>query len=137
MNIHIHTHHTCLHICELFRCSDTWRREQKREKEEVDGLCPGSERRDTSTSPSSCLLTVHNEDDDVTPPLSLQNAALVAAVAAKPVMALIVALPMLVCTMTHRVTMITTNRQMSSKQSLAMWIGATTQATMMMGKMSV
>jgi len=41
----------------------------------VDGLCPGSEGGDTSASPSSYLLTVHDDDDDVTPLLSLQNAA--------------------------------------------------------------
>ena len=40
-----------------------------------DGLCPGSEARDTSPRPSSYLLTVHDDDDDVTPFLSLQNAA--------------------------------------------------------------
>jgi len=40
-----------------------------------DGLCPGSEGRDTSASLSSYLLTVHDDDDDVTPFLSLQNAA--------------------------------------------------------------
>ena len=31
---HTHTHNTCLHICELVRCSDIWRRGQKREREE-------------------------------------------------------------------------------------------------------
>jgi len=34
MNTHIHTHHTCLHMCELVKCSGIWRREQKREGEE-------------------------------------------------------------------------------------------------------
>jgi len=34
MNTHIHTHHTCLHICELVRCSGIWRREQRTEGEE-------------------------------------------------------------------------------------------------------
>ena len=38
------------------------------------GLCPGSEGCDTSAFPSSYLLTVHNNDDDVTLLLSL-NAA--------------------------------------------------------------
>jgi len=41
----------------------------------LDGLCPGSGGPDTSPSPSSYLLTVHDNDDDVTPLLSLQNAA--------------------------------------------------------------
>ena len=40
-----------------------------------DGLCPALKRCDTSTSPSSYLLTVHNNDVDVTPLRSLQNAA--------------------------------------------------------------
>jgi len=40
-----------------------------------DGLCPGFEGRATSASPSSYLLIVHNNDVDVTPLLSLQNAA--------------------------------------------------------------
>jgi len=44
-----------------------------RNSDVVDGLCPGSECRDTNTSPSSYLLTVHDDDDDVTPLLSLQN----------------------------------------------------------------
>ena len=39
-----------------------------------DGLCPSSESRDTSASPSSYLLTVHDDDNDVTPLFSLQNA---------------------------------------------------------------
>jgi len=40
-----------------------------------DGLCPGFEGRDTSASPSSYLLKVHDDDADVTPLLSLQNNA--------------------------------------------------------------
>jgi len=40
-----------------------------------DGLCPSSGGRDTSASPSSYLLTVHDNDDGITPLLSLQNAA--------------------------------------------------------------
>jgi len=44
---------------------------------------------------------------------------LVTAATAKIVMVLIMTFPMLVCTMTHRVTIITTTRQTSSKQSLA------------------
>ena len=40
-----------------------------------DVLCPGSEGCGTSASPLSYLLTVHDDDDDVTPLLSLQNAA--------------------------------------------------------------
>jgi len=34
MNTRTHTHHTCLHICELVRCSSIWRIEQKTEGEE-------------------------------------------------------------------------------------------------------
>jgi len=34
MKTRIHTHHTCLHICELVGCSGIWRRKQKREGEE-------------------------------------------------------------------------------------------------------
>jgi len=34
MNTHIHSHNTCLHICELVRFSDVWRRRQKRERKE-------------------------------------------------------------------------------------------------------
>jgi len=41
----------------------------------VDGLCPGSECRDTTASPSSYLLTVYGDDVDVTPLLFLLNAA--------------------------------------------------------------
>jgi len=41
----------------------------------VDGLCPSSGGRDTIASPSSYLLTVHDDDADVTPHLSLQNAS--------------------------------------------------------------
>jgi len=41
----------------------------------VDGLCTGSECRGNNASPSSYLLTVHDDNDDVTPLLSLQNAA--------------------------------------------------------------
>jgi len=62
---------------------------------------------------------------------------LVAAVTAKIVMVLIVVLPRLVCTMTHRVTMMTTTRRTSSKQSLAVWASARTRATTIMGWMSV
>jgi len=40
-----------------------------------DGFCPSFEDRDTSASPSSYLLTVHDDDVDVTSLLSLQNAA--------------------------------------------------------------
>jgi len=40
-----------------------------------DRLCPGSAGRGNSTSPSSYLLTVHDDDDDVTPLLSIQNAS--------------------------------------------------------------
>jgi len=39
------------------------------------GLCSDSNSRGTSASPSSYLLTVHDDDDDFTPLLSLQNAA--------------------------------------------------------------
>ena len=35
MNTRIHTHHTCLHMCELVRCSGICRREQKTEGEET------------------------------------------------------------------------------------------------------
>ena len=35
MNICIHTHQTCLHICKLVRCSSIWRIEQKTEGEET------------------------------------------------------------------------------------------------------
>jgi len=62
---------------------------------------------------------------------------LVAAVTAKIEMVLIVALPMLVCKMTHRVTIMTTTRRTSSKQSLAIWVSARTRATTIMGWMSV
>jgi len=41
-----------------------------------DGLCPGFEGRDTSASPSSYLLIVHYDDDEVTSLVSLQNNAL-------------------------------------------------------------
>jgi len=41
-----------------------------------DGCCPGFEGLDISGSPSSYLLTVHDDDVDITPFLSLQNAAL-------------------------------------------------------------
>jgi len=34
MNTRVHTHHTCLHGCELNRCSGIWRRKQKREGDE-------------------------------------------------------------------------------------------------------
>jgi len=40
-----------------------------------DGLCPGSEGCDTSASPSGYLLTVYDNDVDVAPLLSLQNAS--------------------------------------------------------------
>jgi len=34
MNTHLHTHHTCLYICELVRCSGIWRGKQKTEGEQ-------------------------------------------------------------------------------------------------------
>jgi len=40
-----------------------------------DGLCTSFEGRDTSASPSSYLLTMHDDDVDANPLLSLQSAA--------------------------------------------------------------
>ena len=97
-------------------------------------ICPASEGCGTSASPSSYMLTVHLDDDDVTPLFSL---LLVAAVTAKIVMVLIVVFPRLVCTVTHRVTMTTTSWRTSSKQSLAVWVSARTRAMMRMGNVSV
>ena len=81
-----------------------------------DGICPGSKGPGTSASPSSYLLTVHLDDVDVTPLLSL---LLVAAVTANVMMVLIVVLLRLVFTVMHRVTMTMTSRRTSSKQFLA------------------
>jgi len=78
----------------------------------VNGVCPGSEGRDTSASPSSYLLTVHDNDDFFSP---FRMPLLVAAATAKILMVSIVTLSMLVCTMTYRMTMMTTTRRTSSK----------------------
>jgi hypothetical protein len=60
---------------------------------------------------------VHDNDNDVFSPLRLP--LMVAAAKAKIVMLLVVALSMLACTLTHRVTMMKTARWTPSKQSLA------------------
>jgi len=83
----------------------------------ADGNFTGFDGHDTSASPWKLLLTVHDNDVDVFSPFRLP--LVVAAAKAKIVMLLIVTLPMLACTLTHRVTMMKTARWTPSKQSLA------------------
>jgi len=89
-----------------------------------DGHFPGLEGRENGISPSSYLHTLPDDDDedDQTSTLffPLIMLLLVVAVAAKILMVLIVALPMLVCTTTHRATIMPTARRTPSKNSLAL-----------------
>jgi len=60
-----------------------------------------------------------------------------AATAGKILLVFFMALPMLVCTLPHRVKMMTTARQTPSKLSLAIRVSSRTRAALMMGWMSV